>query len=153
MINYTWIDDKHAISCAARPFWIVKSIIVNTTFMDIEVMTLMCMILWTLCRRATTSDVRKAKVSKGNGTKASFLYHFFYIYKNHYIKAFWLSKHAFLCLTTLFDATFRVACHTVKNPIPNPTSSETPGQVRTCMFSSYSSVHHNICGPKCQSSI
>jgi len=108
-ITYTWIWGKHAISCAARPFWMTKSIIVNTTFMDLGDITLLCITLWTLCRRSTSSDAKKPKVSKAND-----------------IKTCWLSNHAFSCLATLLDATFRTACPTVKAPTPKPTSGETP---------------------------
>jgi hypothetical protein len=46
--------------------------------------TLLCMILWTLFKRSTTSDARKPKVSNTNG-----------------IKACWLSEHVFSCIVTL----------------------------------------------------
>jgi len=86
-----------------------KPILVNTIFMDLGDMTLLCMTFWTLCRRSTTSGARKSKVSKANG-----------------IKTCRLSEHTLSCLATLLDATFRVVCHTVKGPTPNPTSGETP---------------------------
>jgi len=113
-----------------------KSILVNTIFIDLGDIILLCIILWTLCRRSTTFDARKPKVSKANG-----------------IKACWLSEHDFSCLTTLLDSAFRAACPTVKAPTPKLTSGETPSQVHTCMFSSNPFVHHNICRPKCRSSI
>ena len=95
-------------SCIVRLFWMTKSIIVNTTFMDLGDMTLLRMTLWTICRRSTTSGARKLKVSKTNG-----------------IKACWLSEHAFSCLATLLDAAFRAACPTVKALTSNPTCGET----------------------------
>jgi len=107
-ITYTWIGGKWAISCAARPFWVVKSLLVNTTFMDLWDITLLCITLWTLCRRSATSDARKPKASKANG-----------------IKVCWLSEHAFSCLVTLLDAAFRAECPTVKAPTLKPTSGET----------------------------
>ena len=80
----------------------------NTTFLDLGDMTLLCMTFWTLCRRSIASGARKLKLSKANG-----------------IKTWWLSEHAFSCLVTLLDATFRAACPTIKGPAPNPTSGET----------------------------
>jgi len=84
--------------------------------MDLEDITLLCMTFWTLCRRSTASGARKPKVSKANG-----------------IKACWLSEHAFSCLASLLDATFRAVCPTVKGLTPNPTSGETPVKsTQTC---------------------
>jgi len=71
-------------------------------------MTLWCITFWTLCRRSTTYGARKTKVSNANG-----------------IKACWLWEHAFSCLTTLLDATFRDACPIIKSSAPNPTSGKT----------------------------
>ena len=45
MTTYTLIKGKRAISCDARSFWTAKSIIVNTTFMDLRDKTLICMSL------------------------------------------------------------------------------------------------------------
>jgi len=86
-----------------------ESILVNTTFMNLRDITLLCVTLWSLCRRSTTPAARKLKVSKTNG-----------------IKACWLPEHAFSCLTTLLDEGFKAVCHTVKGPTPKPTSGETP---------------------------
>ncbi|XP_024638431.1 uncharacterized protein [Medicago truncatula] len=61
---------KRATSCAARSFWMAKSIFVNTTFMDLGDITLLCITLWTICRRSTASDARKPKVSKANCIKS-----------------------------------------------------------------------------------
>jgi hypothetical protein len=35
MINYTLMEGKRTISSAANPFWMVKPIILNTTFKDL----------------------------------------------------------------------------------------------------------------------
>jgi len=85
-----------------------KPIFVNTTFMDLGDMTLLCMTFWTLCRRSTTSSARKPKVSKANG-----------------IKTCWLSEHVFSCLTPLLDTAFKAACPFIKGLTPNLTSGET----------------------------
>lgn len=58
--------------------------------------TLLCMTIWTLCRRSTTFGSRKPKVSNTNS-----------------IKACWLSEHAFSCLATLLKAALRASCPTV----------------------------------------
>ena len=50
-----------------------KSILVNTTFMDLGDMTLLCVTFWTLCRKSTTSGARKPKVSKANSIKTCWL--------------------------------------------------------------------------------
>jgi len=39
----------------------IKPIIVNIMFMYLREMTLLCMTLWTLCRRSTTFDAKKTK--------------------------------------------------------------------------------------------
>jgi len=100
------------------PFWMTKLILVNTTFMNLGDMALLCMTFWTLCSKSTISCARKLKVSKANG-----------------IKTCWLSKHTFSCLTTLLDATFRAACPSVKDPTPNPRSGETPVKSTHTCFS------------------
>jgi len=41
-----------------------KSILVDTTFMDLGDMTMFCMTFWTLYKRSTTFSVRKPYVSK-----------------------------------------------------------------------------------------
>lgn len=55
------------------------------------------------------SDTRKPKMSNVNS-----------------IKSCQLSKHVFSCLTTLFDATFKAVCSTLRGLTPNLISGETP---------------------------
>ncbi|KAK2368527.1 hypothetical protein QL285_081715 [Trifolium repens] len=65
---------------------------------------------------STTSGAKNPNVSNANG-----------------IKACWLSKHAFSCLTTLFEAAFRAAYPAIKSLVLNPTSGETPVKsTQTC---------------------
>jgi len=40
-----------------------KPILVNTTFMELEDMTLLCMTFWTLCRRSTAFDARRHDIA------------------------------------------------------------------------------------------
>jgi len=65
--------------------------------MDIKNMTLLSMTLWTIYRMLTTYGVKKSKMSNTDG-----------------IKTCWSLEHIFLCLTILFDATFKIIYSTIK---------------------------------------
>jgi hypothetical protein len=41
----TWVKDKRATNCAANHFWVAKSILLKTTFIDLRETTFLCMIL------------------------------------------------------------------------------------------------------------
>jgi hypothetical protein len=68
-LNYTWIKGRRATSCAAKPFWIAKSNLWKTTFIDLGDTTLLCMTFWILFKRFTASGAKKPKVSNANGIK------------------------------------------------------------------------------------
>lgn len=93
----------------ATPFWMEKSLPLETTFIDLGDTTLLFISLWTLCKISIAFGARKPKVSKIYGMKVC-----------------WLSEHAFSCLTTLLEATLRVVCLIVKPLVHSPTSGETP---------------------------
>jgi len=56
--------DPNEQNVVAKPFWMTKLILVNTTFIDLGDIILLCMTLWILCKMATISGAKKPKVSK-----------------------------------------------------------------------------------------
>lgn len=67
--DYTKIIGKREISCADTPFWMAKSIFLNTTFIVLDDTTLLCMSRCTLCKISFAYGARKPKVSKANDMK------------------------------------------------------------------------------------
>jgi hypothetical protein len=64
--NCTWTKSCWITTCAVKAVYTSKSILRKTTLIDLVNTILLCITLWTLFRRSTTSRARKTKVSNWN---------------------------------------------------------------------------------------
>jgi hypothetical protein len=64
---------RQTTSCAVKHFCIANSNLWKTTFIDLGNIILLCITFWTLFKRFTASNARKAKISNANDIKMRWL--------------------------------------------------------------------------------
>lgn len=121
---YSKIECKQEVSCVATPFWMIKQIILKTISIYLRDTTLLCISLWTSVKDSLLLVLESQRLQREIVWK--------------HVR---LSKHVFLRLTTLLEASLKATCPTIKPPVH---WRRNPCQVHTCIFSSYSHVHQNI---------
>jgi hypothetical protein len=123
-------------SCAIKLFlWQNQSSETLNSLAYDTIYIILCIIIWALLRRSTTSGVRNPKVSNTNG-----------------IKTCWLSEHTFSCFIILLDAASRDVYPKVKSLVSDSQVEKlkSNSHKHVCL---YPSMNQNIHRSKCQSHI